>query len=80
MKVNARSIVEVSIYNRLDVAVEIYLVNYDGTSLQREVVIEKRNNATHSMTGGSFWIARNLDDDDVGVYIATAAKKKWFIY
>eukprot|EP01036_Dinobryon_divergens_P032437 gene32437-42025_t len=80
MKMNVQSVVEVSIYNRLDVAVEVYVVNYDGASLNYEVNAEKYKNAMHSMAEGSFWIARNLDDDDVGVYIATAAKKRWIIY
>eukprot|EP01036_Dinobryon_divergens_P032438 gene32438-42026_t len=81
MKVNDESMVEVSIYNRLDVAVKVYLIKYDDASLNYKVNIEKHKNATHLIAEGSFWIAReDLNDNDVGVYIATAAKKKWTIY
>ena len=80
MKVNVHSMVNVSIYNRLDVAVEIYMVSYDGASIKRkEHDIEKHSHATHSMPDGSFWIARN-NGSDVGVHIAKTTTKKWIIY
>lgn len=80
MKVNDQSKVEVSICNRLDVKVEVYSIKYDDASINSEVKIEKHKNVTLLMAEGSFLIARNLDDDDVGVYIATVAKKEWIIY
>ena len=80
VNVNVHSMVNVSIYNRLDVAVEIYMVSYDGASINCEVNIEKHSHASHLMPEGSFWIARNLADSDVGVYIAKTATKKWIIY
>ena len=80
MKVNHQSMVKVSIYNRLEVSVEIYMVGYNGASLNYAVNLEKHKSASLPMAEGSFWIARNLDDSDVGVYIAAAAMKPWIIY
>jgi hypothetical protein len=80
MNVNDEFKFKVSIYNRLNVAIEIYMVSYDGTSLNLVSEIKKHKSATLSMAEGSFWIARNPDDSDVGVYIATAVNNKWIIY
>eukprot|EP01036_Dinobryon_divergens_P023474 gene23474-31825_t len=81
MKVKVDSMVNVSIFNRLDVEVRIYMVSYDGASINNEVNIEKHSHVTKLMSEGSFWIARKLvDDSDVGVHIATTTTKKWIIY
>jgi len=75
MKVNDAVSIEVFVQNRLDGAVEVYRVDYEGKMI-REVTLEKLNSAQLSVKEGSYLVARTLDGGDAGVYIAKVAVAK----
>eukprot|EP01037_Dinobryon_pediforme_P018841 gene18841-19158_t len=64
--------IQISIFNRLEDRVEVYRIDYNGSSLNYVLFLEKFQTKNCCMKEGSFLIARILGDDavDVGVFVA----------
>ena len=81
MNVNSATEIQISIFNRLEDRVEVYRIDYNGSSLNYVLFLEKFQTKNCCMKEGSFLIARILGDDavDVGVFVVKSSMKKWII-